>query len=49
LLRKSGKSYTTDFYFNENSSLGLDAGYDAKTWGGQSSGFILTSALGHPS
>jgi autotransporter-associated beta strand protein len=41
----NSNSYTTDFYFNENSSLGLDPGYDAKTWGGQSSGFMMYSHL----
>lgn len=44
-IATSTKDYTTDFYFNEQSSLGLDMGYDAKTWGGQSSGFMLYSHL----
>jgi hypothetical protein len=28
------KNYTTQFYFNDNASLGLDPGYDAKILGG---------------
>ncbi len=39
------KSYTTDIYFNENASLGLDLGYDAQVWGGDTSNFILYSQL----
>ncbi|TPV35763.1 T9SS type A sorting domain-containing protein [Paucihalobacter ruber] len=39
------QSYKTDFYFNQNATTGFDAGYDARTWGNQSSGFILYSHL----
>jgi hypothetical protein len=39
------QSYSTSVYFNNAGSLGLDPGYDAQTWGGQSSGFILYSHL----
>ncbi|MBU2927593.1 beta strand repeat-containing protein [Winogradskyella psychrotolerans] len=38
-------SYSTDFYFNTNSSLGLDLGYDAKIWGGTAPSFALYSHL----
>lgn len=39
------QSYSTSVYFNNAGSLGLDPGYDAQTWGGQNSGFILYSHL----
>ena len=37
--------YTTEFYFNDNSSLGLDAGYDGKILGNVASNFALYSYL----
>jgi len=41
----SNNSYTTDFYFNNNSSLGFDFGYDAEIWGGVAPDFALYSHL----
>ncbi|WP_353778051.1 T9SS type A sorting domain-containing protein [Winogradskyella sp. 3972H.M.0a.05] len=38
-------NYTTDFYFNENASLGLDPGYDAAIWGGTAPAFAVYSHL----
>ena len=38
-------NYQTQFYFNEQASEGLDPGYDAQTWGGLVSGFMLYSHL----
>lgn len=37
--------YTTEFYFNDNSSLGLDAGYDGKILGNVAPNFALYSHL----
>ncbi|TPV35764.1 T9SS type A sorting domain-containing protein [Paucihalobacter ruber] len=37
------QTYNTDIYFNDNGSLGFDPGYDAKLWGGDTSGFKLYS------
>ncbi|MBV7269256.1 T9SS type A sorting domain-containing protein [Winogradskyella luteola] len=41
----STKDYTTQFYFNDNASLGLDHGYDAQLWGGFIPSFALYSNL----
>ncbi|WP_225035070.1 T9SS type A sorting domain-containing protein [Winogradskyella sp. SM1960] len=41
----ANQSYNTDFYFNTNSSSGLDLGYDAKIWGGTAPSFALYSHL----
>ncbi|MBF8148518.1 lamin tail domain-containing protein [Winogradskyella sp. F6397] len=41
----TNQSYNTDFYFNTNSSSGLDLGYDAKIWGGTAPSFALYSHL----
>lgn len=39
-------SYNTEFYFDDNASLGLDPGYDAVVWGGTApSSFALYSHL----
>ncbi len=39
-------SYNTEFYFDDNASLGLDPGYDAVVWGGTApSTFALYSHL----
>jgi len=38
-------SYTTDFYFNDNASLGLDVGYDASVWNNNPSSFSIYSHL----
>ncbi len=38
-------NYTTQFYFNTHASQGLDAGYDAKIWGGTAPNFSLFSHL----
>ncbi len=38
-------NYTTQFYFNANATLGLDAGYDAAIWGGTAPNFALFSHL----
>jgi hypothetical protein len=37
------QTYNTDIYFNDNGSLDFDPGYDAKIWGGDTSGFKLYS------
>jgi len=41
----SNNSYHTDFYFNNNSSLGFDLGYDAKIWGDATPDFAIYSHL----
>lgn len=41
----SNNSYHTDFYFNENSTLGLDHGYDSTTWNNETPSFSLYSNL----
>ncbi|RED42122.1 putative secreted protein (Por secretion system target) [Winogradskyella eximia] len=37
--------YNTDFYFNENSTLALDPGYDAGIWGNNAASFSIYSEL----
>jgi endonuclease I len=37
--------YTTQFYFNDNATTGLDHGYDAQVWGGTIPSFALYSNL----
>jgi len=37
--------YETDFYFNDNSTLGLDPGYDASVFGNNAQSFSLYSQL----
>lgn len=44
-LNRGNSSYATDFYFNENSTLGLDSGYDAGLWGGSAGSFSIYSEL----
>lgn len=44
-LSSGEKSFKTDFYINENASLGLDAGYDAGVWGGNAPEFAIYSNL----
>lgn len=44
-LSTDTSTYKTDFYFNNNASLGLDAGYDAKIWGGTAPNFAIYSHL----
>jgi autotransporter-associated beta strand protein len=44
-LSTATSNYKTDFYFNTNASLGLDAGYDAGVWGGSAPSFALYSHL----
>lgn len=44
-LNTNTKSYTTDLYFNNNSSNGLDVGYDAAVFGGNANSFALYSQL----
>ncbi len=44
-IHTSDDTYTTDFYFNEHASLGLDRGYDASLWGGVAPTFALYSNL----
>ncbi|MFC0605701.1 fibronectin type III domain-containing protein [Winogradskyella pulchriflava] len=39
------QSYHTDFYFNENASLGLDPGYDAAIWNEIPPNFAIYSNL----
>lgn len=41
----TNNSYKTEFYFNDNASTGLDAGYDAVIWGGNVPNFALYSHL----
>ncbi|WP_178986519.1 T9SS type A sorting domain-containing protein [Winogradskyella helgolandensis] len=41
----SGGDFATEIYFNNNSSLGLDPGYDAKLFGAASLSFSLYSHL----
>ena len=38
-------SFGTDFYFNTNSSLGFDVGYDANIWGDTTPDFAIYSHL----
>jgi len=44
-ISSTNKSYTTEFYFNDNASQGLDHGYDAVLWGGSAPSFALYSQL----
>lgn len=44
-LSSDDNNYRTDFYFNENSSLSLDPGYDAKVWGNTPPNFSIYSHL----
>lgn len=39
------KDFTTQFYFNDNATAGLDHGYDAQIWGGTIPSFALYSNL----
>lgn len=41
----NASSYTTDFYFNDNASLSLDAGYDATIWNDTPPDFSIYSHL----
>jgi hypothetical protein len=41
----SAKDYTTQFYFNDNATQGLDHGYDAKLWGDNAPSFAVYSNL----
>ncbi|MTE25696.1 fibronectin type III domain-containing protein [Winogradskyella ouciana] len=41
----NNNSYHTDFYFNDNASLGLDPGYDAAIWNETPPSFALYSNL----
>jgi len=41
----SNKSYSTDFYFNDNATLGLDLGYDATIWNDTAPNFAIYSQL----
>jgi hypothetical protein len=41
----ANKGYTTEFYFNDNASLGLDLGYDGKILGNVAPNFALYSHL----
>jgi hypothetical protein len=41
----STKSYSTDFYFNDNATLGLDLGYDASIWNDTAPNFAIYSQL----
>ncbi|MCA0153218.1 T9SS type A sorting domain-containing protein [Winogradskyella vincentii] len=44
-IENSSISYETDFYFTNNSTLGLDPGYDAGSFDSQNSEFALYSHL----
>jgi len=39
------KNFTTNFYFNDNATLGLDPGYDAKVWNNIPPDFSIYSYL----
>ena len=42
---QTSESYDTAIHFNENASLGLDAGYDAAMFGGNTTEFCINSYL----
>ncbi len=44
-VENNSKAYATEIYFNENSTLGLDPGYDAALFDGVSSDLVLYSQL----
>lgn len=44
-LSSASEVFPTEFYFNENASLGLDPGYDAAIFGGSAPEFALYSLL----
>lgn len=44
-ISNATKNYNTDFYFNENASLGLDLGYDATIWNDVPPSFSVYSHL----
>ncbi|WP_178986419.1 lamin tail domain-containing protein [Winogradskyella helgolandensis] len=44
-LNNGNKTYKTDFYFNDNSSDGLDLGYDAGMFGNSAGSFAIYSHL----
>ena len=44
-LSNNNASKSTDFYFIENTTLGLDPGYDAGVWGNNAGGFSIYSEL----
>lgn len=44
-LSNNNASKSTDFYFIENTTLGLDPGYDAGVWGNNEGGFSIYSEL----
>jgi hypothetical protein len=44
-LSTAAEVHTTDFYFNENSTLALDPGYDAGIWGNTAGSFSIYSEL----
>lgn len=44
-ITNSTKTFSTDFYFNNNSTLGLDPGYDAAVFGSSAPSFAIYSHL----
>lgn len=44
-LSTNTNAYSTDFYFNNNASLGFDFGYDAEVWGDNDPEFAIYSHL----
>jgi hypothetical protein len=44
-LANGSQNFVTDFYFNDNSTLGLDPGYDAGLFGGSTPAFSIFSQL----
>jgi hypothetical protein len=44
-LSRENALYKTDIYFNNNATLGMDAGYDSAVAGGQANSFALYSHL----
>ena len=45
ISNQTSESYDTAIHFNENASLGLDAGYDAAMFGGNTTEFSINSYL----
>mgnify|MGYP003647362234 CR=1 FL=1 len=45
IANTNSNAYVTDFYFNENASLGFDVGYDAAIWDSTTTNFAIYSHL----
>ena len=44
-MASNSDNFTTDFYFNDNATRGLDQGYDASLWGSVAPSFSIYSNL----